>query len=136
MLRVVIVDDEELAKSGLRLVLGADVDVLSPAQDAEPVEVGGELPRVVLLDVRMPERADDRLACARLATLTPRERDVLRLIGAGLSNRAIGTELYLSLGSVKDHVSAILAKLKVQTRLQAALVAERAGLPFDDAIER
>ncbi|GGZ40938.1 response regulator [Streptomyces poonensis] len=64
----------------------------------------------------------------RIAQLTDRERAVLRLIAEGLSNTDIGARLYLSTGTVKDHVSALLAKLGVGNRIQAALLAERAGL--------
>jgi DNA-binding NarL/FixJ family response regulator len=60
--------------------------------------------------------------------LTDRERRVLVLITEGLSNTDIGSRMHLSTGTVKDHVSALLAKLEVSTRVQAALLAERAGL--------
>jgi DNA-binding NarL/FixJ family response regulator len=53
----------------------------------------------------------------------------------GLSNAEIGGRLYLGAGTVKDHVSAILAKLGVAGRVQAALAAQRAGL-LDDGAER
>ncbi|MET9386669.1 response regulator transcription factor [Streptomyces sp. NPDC002928] len=64
----------------------------------------------------------------RLDRLTDRERAVLLLIAEGLSNTDIATRLYLSTGTVKDHVSAILTKLEVGGRVQAALLAQRAGL--------
>ncbi|MCI3928989.1 response regulator [Streptomyces sp. AN091965] len=65
---------------------------------------------------------------ARVERLTGRERDVLVLIAEGLTNADIGIRLHLSAGTVKDHVSAILTKLRVTSRVQAALLAERAGL--------
>jgi DNA-binding NarL/FixJ family response regulator len=60
--------------------------------------------------------------------LTPRENEVLRLVARGLSNRLIARELALSEKTVKAHVSAVLAKLGVADRTQAALYAVRSGL--------
>ncbi|MFF3249143.1 response regulator [Streptomyces sp. NPDC002870] len=67
-------------------------------------------------------------AARSLHRLTDRERAVLLLIAEGLSNADIATRMHLSTGTVKDHVSAILTKLEVGSRVQAALLAERAGL--------
>ncbi|MFJ9869124.1 response regulator [Streptomyces sp. NPDC101165] len=58
-----------------------------------------------------------------LASLSPRERDILALIGDGLTNREIGNKLYLSEKTVKNHISRLLAKLGVQRRVQAAVLA-------------
>ncbi|AUH38881.1 response regulator [Streptomyces sp. CMB-StM0423] len=63
---------------------------------------------------------------AALASLTDRERDVLDLIGDGLTNREIGTQLYLSEKTVKNHISRMLAKLGVERRIQAAMIASQA----------
>jgi DNA-binding NarL/FixJ family response regulator len=62
------------------------------------------------------------------AHLTPREREVLGLIGAGRSNKRIALELGVSEKTVKTHVGHLLAKLGVSDRTQAALYAARAGL--------
>ncbi|OAP26961.1 Transcriptional regulatory protein LiaR [Amycolatopsis sp. M39] len=56
--------------------------------------------------------------------VTPRERDVLLLLGRGLSNRDIAAELGLAERTVKAHVGNLLAKLQVESRTQAALLAE------------
>lgn len=62
------------------------------------------------------------------ARLTERERAVLVLMAQGLANTDIGERLHLSTGTVKGHVSAVLGKLRVSSRVQAVLIAERAGL--------
>jgi two-component system, NarL family, nitrate/nitrite response regulator NarL len=62
------------------------------------------------------------------AELSKRERDVLRLIAAGKDNAAIGRELYISAGTVRKVVSSILAKLEVDSRVEAAVYAVRRGL--------
>jgi DNA-binding NarL/FixJ family response regulator len=67
-------------------------------------------------------------AARSMERLTGRERAVLVLIAEGLSNSEIAARMHLSTGTVKDHVSAILMKLEVSSRVQAALLAERAGL--------
>jgi len=60
--------------------------------------------------------------------LTGRETDVLRLIALGLSNAEIAKSLHLSEGTVRNHVSAIFAKLGVSDRTQAAILAIRHGV--------
>jgi NarL family two-component system response regulator LiaR len=60
--------------------------------------------------------------------LTEREAEVLRLIAKGLSNADIADRLFLSDGTVRNHVSAILAKLGVSDRTQAAVIAIQHGL--------
>ena len=61
-------------------------------------------------------------------TLTPRERDVLRLVAAGATNREIASELFLSEHTVNFHVRNILAKLHLKNRAQAVAHAIRSGL--------
>ena len=211
MIRVVVVDDEALVRSGFELILGAspDIEVVATASGGEAVAiVRREGPDVVLLDIRMPDvdgltvlrelrtmtdppvvamlttfDADDyiltALQCgaagfllkdtepgqlaqlvrtlaaggvvlspkasrtllhghpgteavdeeaARVRLLTARELEILVLVAEGLSNADIGARIHLAAGTVKDHVSAILTKLRVAGRVQAALLAQRAGL--------
>jgi len=70
---------------------------------------------------------DESEADAALGQLTPREREILALVGEGKTNREIGSELYLAEKTVKNHVSRLLAKLGVERRLQAAVIAAHAG---------
>jgi NarL family two-component system response regulator LiaR len=67
------------------------------------------------------------------AELTGREQDVLRLIARGQSNKEIAASLHLTEGTVKGYVSAILVKLDVSDRTQAALYAVRHGLETEGA---
>ena len=71
-----------------------------------------------------------RAAAAKehVAVLSPRELEVLGLVGAGLSNAEIARRLFLVEGTVKAYVSAILLRLAVRNRVQAAIVAYEAGL--------
>jgi DNA-binding NarL/FixJ family response regulator len=69
---------------------------------------------------------------ALTADLSARELDVLRLLARGLSNADIARQLYLSEGTVRNYVSAVLAKLDVSDRTQAALLALQHGLGTGD----
>jgi DNA-binding NarL/FixJ family response regulator len=64
----------------------------------------------------------------RISVLAPREQEVLGLLGEGLSNHDIAARLFLSEGTVKGYVSAILTRLGLQNRVQAAILAYEAGL--------
>nr|WP_314614928.1 response regulator transcription factor [Streptomyces sp. DSM 40976] len=212
MIRVVVVDDEALVRSGFQMILNAsdDIEVVATAEGTQAADViRRERPDVVLLDIRMPDvdgltvlRKIQELAApphvamlttfdtdeyiltalrsgaagfllkdtepeqlaqlvrtlaaggvvmspkasrallrghpgagapqdaevARVNLLSDRERAVLVLVAEGLSNAEIGIRIHLSAGTVKDHVSSILNKLRVASRVQAALLAERAGL--------
>jgi NarL family two-component system response regulator LiaR len=101
--------------AAIRTVYGGEA-LLHPAVAArlmEEVAAGGE---------------GDRAGGAAAHDLTPREREVLALLGRGLSNKRIALELGISPATVKIHVSAVLHKLGVADRTQAALAAVRAGL--------
>jgi DNA-binding NarL/FixJ family response regulator len=209
MVRVVVVDDDALVRTGLLLILRVDpdIEVVATTDGSTAIEEITRLrPDVVLLDIRMPDvdgltilrrlramphppvvamlttfdtdeyittalrigaagfilkdthpeqlaqlvrtlaagavvlspkvsqaMVDWRLdngenAVSATARLTDREREILLHIADGLSNTEIGTRMFLSSGTVKDYVSVILNKLKVTSRLQAALIAQRAGM--------
>ncbi len=213
MIRIVLVDDQELVRMGLRMVLDArpEIEVVGEADDGDTaLELLGRTPAdVVLMDVRMPRlggvEATRRIRAAggprvlmlttfdeddyafealhagasgfllkdspleelvaaithvhdgdavvapsttrrlldrfvgrrrrapatdrrRLAELTAREHDVLRLVARGLSNAEIAEELVVSEGTVKTHVGRILAKLGLRDRVQAVVLAYETGL--------
>lgn len=75
--------------------------------------------------VRRPPRAVTR---GNPAGLTARELDVLRLVASGLRNQEIAARLFLSTRTVDHHVSSILRKLEVETRVQVGAAAERLGV--------
>lgn len=212
--RVVLVDDDALVRTGLRLILGGPggVEVVGEADDGDAaVDLVTRLrPDVVLMDIRMArvdgiaatrellrrwpdlrvlvlttfddddlvvealragargfllkDTPPDRLvaavrdvasgdhslspsvtallvqhvastspdlragtARARLALLTEREAEVARAVARGASNAEIGRELYLTVATVKAHVSRILTKLDLENRVQIALLVHDAG---------
>lgn len=75
----------------------------------------------------------DQAAITSVGALSDRETEVLRLLARGRSNGEIAATLYSSVGTVKDQVSSILAKLSVKSRVEAAIIAQRAGLLEGDA---
>lgn len=102
----------------LKDVLKADlVAAIERAARGEPV-LHPEVQRKLIQQLSQPEAEP----------LTEREREVLRSIARGLSNREIADHLHITEGTVKGHVSNILAKLHLQDRTQAALYAVKHGL--------
>ena len=210
--RVLLVDDDDLMRAGLRSVLSSDdtIEVAGEAGDGSEAldRVRETQPHVVLMDIRMPgvdcisatrevlagsvdvkvvvlttfedddyifdalsagasgfllkrtkpeelisaihavddgdsllspsvtRRVIDRMATqpvaglsgARLEKLTPREREVLELIGRGLSNREIAESFVIEESTVKTHVKRILMKLGLRDRVQAVILAYETGL--------
>lgn len=86
----------------------------------DPSVAGGLMRRLA----NQPEGDDTNIA----EGLTPREVEILGLLGRGLSNAAIAERLYLSEGTVRNYVSAVLTKLDVEDRTQAAVLAARHGI--------
>lgn len=83
--------------------------------------------RVVAAFARLMEAGGVR-AEALVLPLSPREREILTLLGTGASNKEIADRLCLAEGTVKNHVTNILTKLDVRDRTQAALRARQLGL--------
>jgi DNA-binding NarL/FixJ family response regulator len=117
------IDDEKLqpaVRAGAAGYLLKDVEPQQLVEAIRTVHAGGALLHPKVASRLLEEMASD--------PLTPREREVLALIGRGMANKVIARELSLSEKTVKAHVSSILAKLGVSDRTQAALYAVRAGL--------
>ena len=73
-------------------------------------------------------RASERTMPQMIEKLTPREKDMLRLIVQGMSNKEIAAALHLTEGTVKGYISHLLAKLNVRSRTQAVLAGMELGL--------
>jgi DNA-binding NarL/FixJ family response regulator len=89
-------------------------------------KVLGEFQRLAALSPAGPAR--ELPNDLNLEPLTPREEEVLDLLTEGLSNREIGEQLHLTEGTVKNYVSAIIAKLHANDRTHAVVTAIRRGL--------
>ncbi|MFI8823436.1 response regulator [Streptomyces sp. NPDC053431] len=81
-----------------------------------------------MLRAHDPREAAGPAADERIARLTAREREVLAMLGEGLSNQDVADRLGIGTGTVKTHVGAILDKTGTTSRVQAALLAHRTGL--------
>jgi DNA-binding NarL/FixJ family response regulator len=101
--------------------------------DAIRVVAGGDALLAPAVTTRLLERFGQTLPAPEerapaLATLTEREREVLELVAAGLSNSEIAERLFLGETTVKTHVSSVLRKLRLRDRVQAVVLAYEAGL--------
>lgn len=104
------------------LLKDTEADKLSQAIKAAAqgqVQLSPQVAQRLLTELKAPEQTDD---------LTPREIEVLQVLTHGHSNQEIAEKLYITEKTVKTHVSNILSKLNVSSRLQAALYALRTGM--------
>jgi DNA-binding NarL/FixJ family response regulator len=83
---------------------------------------------VDLLRLAARQRDEDRDAERAIAGLSPREREVLHLLAAGLESMAIAERLHISPRTERNHVASVLAKLGVHSRRQAVMLALRYGI--------
>ena len=102
--------------AAIRAVLAGDA-VIAPSATRRLIER--------FLEAAPPDPAGQ---AAALAPLTTREREVLTLLGRGLSNAEIAHRLYLSEATVKTHVGRVLGKLRLRDRIQAVVLAYETGL--------
>ena len=107
-------------------------EVCARLADAVRAAVAGD--RVVspmvtewLLESHVEHAAGDRALQSRFDDLTPRELDIMQLLARGLSNCAISRAIHLSEATVKTHVTRILGKLDVTSRVQAVVLAYESG---------
>ncbi len=124
-------DDDEYLFGALNAgAAGFLLKTAEPAQIIDAVRAAGR--GEAILSPQVTARVVQRALAAPadlpdLAVLTGREREVLAGIGDGLSNPQLAARLGIGESTIKTHVSAVLAKLGVSTRLQAAKIAYRAG---------
>jgi DNA-binding NarL/FixJ family response regulator len=110
------------------------VDAIRKVVDDEPM-LSPSVTRTLIRRLRdQPDDGDSAAAVraadaeARLALLTDREREVALAVGRGLSNAEVARDLYLSVPTVKAHVSRLFEKLRVTNRVQIAICVHDAGL--------
>lgn len=130
-------EDDELVFEGLRAgavgyllkdaPIGRLVEAILAAARGESV-LQPSVASKVLAELSRLATAAAAPAPTALTRLSERERDVLRLIARGASNKEIAAALFLAEGTVKNHVTSILTKLEVDDRTQAALRARDLGL--------
>lgn len=109
----------------LKGVAGRELRIILKSVHRGEVYVAPGLAYAMIKGLSRPRVADP------LAELTTREREVLELVAAGLSNAEIGGRLGLAEKTVKHYMTAILGKLEVGSRVEAALLAYKAGMRPD-----
>ncbi|MFN6567489.1 helix-turn-helix transcriptional regulator [Nostoc minutum NIES-26] len=119
------IDLEGALRSGVRGILPSTSTELEIAAAVEAIAFGLVVlhPDAVQL---VPVR--EKIAVNPVQTLTPREIEVLEMLGSGLGNKAIAKRLHISEHTVKFHLSSIFQKLGVSTRTEAVTVGVRLGL--------
>jgi DNA-binding NarL/FixJ family response regulator len=130
---LVLISEEEHAVSRLRAMQLRGWGVVPP--DAPPEELAAAVAAAGQGLIVLPKAMTERLLHEPAAsaeelseTLTTREREVLDLLGRGLSNKLIGRELHISEHTVKFHISSLYAKLGVNNRAEAVSRGARYGL--------
>jgi DNA-binding NarL/FixJ family response regulator len=123
----------EVVRAGARGFLLKDVTLERLVSAVRALAAGETLIQPALTacaEQRLSEAAIARAAGPAAADepMTPREREVLRLLAAGYSNREIARALFIAEGTVKNHVSNILTKMAVRDRTRAVLKAAERGL--------
>jgi DNA-binding NarL/FixJ family response regulator len=103
------------------------LEAIRRVADGDPM-LSPSVTRSLIKQVAPPDSSRTSRAQERLEGLTGRERDVALAVGRGLSNAEIAGELYLSVPTVKAHVSRLFEKLGVTNRVQIAIVVHDAGL--------
>jgi DNA-binding NarL/FixJ family response regulator len=101
------------------------VDAIRRVHAGETAQPAQEI--IALLRLAGQERERTRDVRATLAQLTPREREVLSLLAEGLDNHEITERLFISPHTTRAHIVSLLGKLRVESRLQAAIFAIRHG---------
>jgi DNA-binding NarL/FixJ family response regulator len=102
------------------------VEAIRSVGDGDALLAPSVTRRLVERFVRLPNPGGPQPA--RLARLTPRELEVLRLVARGRTNAEVGAELFLGESTVKSHVNKILGKLALRDRVQAVILAYECGL--------
>ncbi|GII89119.1 DNA-binding response regulator [Sphaerisporangium siamense] len=131
-------DEDEHVAAALRAGVSGFMLKISPPEHlieaVRTVAAGGGLLhpavtlRVIAAFAARPDPARTPVRAAELDSLTARETDVLKLLAQGLTNTQIAARLYLGEATVKTHLSRVLMKLNLTTRVQAVVFAYESGL--------